>query len=151
MRGDVHSLQQVMNTNIENTGSVVRSSAVSVDDIRRRIIDIDPQLTTLTSQHVNTSQRVSDLQLSQMLTIAAKSSLQDPEISYRYGILRRNNSMQRASRSLSFLDSPKLKRWTTSEDSSLIIVKGPYSMREQIRIFGVDLIEAVQNANIPIC
>ena len=95
MRGDVHSLQQAMNTDLENTGSVVRSSAVSVDDIRRKIIDIDPQLTTLISRHVNNSQRVSDLQLSQMLTIAANSSLQDPEIGYRYGILRRNNSMQR--------------------------------------------------------
>jgi len=58
--------------------------------------------------------------------------------------------MQRASRPLAFLDSPKLKRWTTSEDNSLIIVKGPYSMRDQIRIFGVDLIEAVQNAHVPI-
>lgn len=77
---DAHTLQQAMNTNLENTGSVVRSSAVSVDDIRRRIIDIAPQLTTLISRHVNTSQRVSDLQLSQMLTIAANSSLQDPEI-----------------------------------------------------------------------
>ncbi len=147
---DVHTLEQETYTNLENTGSVVRRSAVSVDEIMRRITDIAPQLTTLISGQVNTNQRVFDLQLSQMLAITANSSLQNPEISYRYGILRRNNSMQRASRPLAFLDSPKLKRWTTSEVNSLIIVKGPYSMRDQIRIFGVDLIEAVQNAHVPI-
>lgn len=147
---DVHILQHKMYSNLENAGSVVRRSAVSVDEIMRRIIDIAPQLTTLISGQVNTCQRIFDLQLSQMLTIAANSSLQDPEISYRYGILRRNHIMQRASRSLPFLDSPKLKRWATSEESSLIVVKGPYSMRDQIRIIGINLIEAVQNAYIPI-
>ena len=147
---DVHTLQREVHTDLKNTGSVVRRSTMSVDEIMRRVIDIAPQLTTLISGQVNTNHRVFDLQLSQMLTITAGSSLQDPEISYRHGILRRNKSMQRASRPIQFLDSQKLKRWTTSEGSSFIIIKGPYSMRDQIRIFGVDLIEAVRSAQIPV-
>ena len=147
---DVHTLQREMHSNLESTGAVVRQSAMSVDEIMRRIIDIAPQMTTLISEQASINHRVFDLQLSQMLTIALNSSMQDPEISYRYGILRRNRSMQRASRSFPFLDSSKLKSWTTSEDSSLIVVKGPYSIRDQIRIFGIDLIEAARSAQIPI-
>ncbi|KAL6712766.1 hypothetical protein ACLMJK_000640 [Lecanora helva] len=147
---DIHNMQRDMHTDLGKTGAIIQQSAASVDEIRRRVIGIAPQMTTLISGQINTNQRVFDLQLSQMLTIAANSSLQDPEISYRRGLLRRNRLMQRSRWSCPLLESTKLRRWTASQYSSSIIVKGPFSARDQIRTLGVNLIEAARSAQIPI-
>ena len=147
---DMHNLQQKTQIELDNTGTIVRSSATTTDEIMRIVVSMTPQLTKLVAGQLNTNQRVFDLQLSQMLAATANSRLQDPEISYRSGILRRNKHRARCRNWPPFYHSAKLRDWTTSQTSSLVVVRGPYSLRDQAKMFGVNVIEAMRSASIPV-
>ena len=147
---DMHTLQQRTLSDVETTGVVVQHSALTVDEIMKVVVAMAPQLTQLVVGHLDTNQRVFDLQLSNMLTFTADSPIPDPETSYRYGLLKRNRHKLRSGRSPAFWLSPRLKVWTDSHTSALVIIKGSYSSREQAKDFGINVIEAVRSAAIPV-
>ena len=147
---DMHTLQERTLTDVEKNGSVVQNSAVIVDKMMKIVVAMAPQLTQLVAGQLDSNQRVFDLQLSNMLTITAASSIPDPETSYRYGLLQRNRHKSRFGHPPAFWQSPKLKLWTESHTSALVIVRGSYSLREQAKDFGVNVIEAVRSAAIPV-
>lgn len=72
---------------MEKTGSMVQNSAVIVDKIVKVVVAIASQLTQLITGQLDSNRRVFDLQLSNMLTITAASSIPDPKTSDRYGLL----------------------------------------------------------------
>ena len=129
---------------------MVHNSAFTVDEMMKLVVAMTPQLTQLVAGQLDTNQRVFDLQLSNMLTLTAISPIPDSETSYRYGLLKRNRNQLRFSGPLTFWQSPKLKLWTDSNASVLVIVKGPYSLREKAKDFGINVIEAVRSAAIPV-
>ena len=147
---DMHVLQQKTLLNVETTKSVVQSNAFTVEEIMKVVVAMTPQLTQLIAGQLDTNQRVFDLQLSNMLTFTTGSPILDPETSYRYGLLKRNRHKLRFSRPQSFWQSPKLKLWTNSDSSALVIVTGPYSLREKAKDFGINVIEAVRSTATPV-
>ena len=147
---DMHALQQKTLLNIETTRSVAQSNAFTVDEIMKIVVSMTPQLTQLIAGQLDTNQRVFDLQLSNMLTFTTGSSILDPETSFRSGLLKRNKHKLRFGRQPTFWQSPKLKLWTDSDVSALVIVTGPYSLREKAKDFGINVIEAVRSTATPV-
>ena len=147
---DMHALQQKTLLNVETTKSVVQSNAFTVEEIMKIVVAMTPQLTQLIAGQLDTNQRVFDLQLSNMLTFTTASPILDPETCYRYGLLKRNRHKLRFSRPQTFWQSPKLKLWTNSDASALVIVTGPYSLREKAKDFGINVIEAVRSTATPV-
>ena len=147
---DMHTLQQNMQMDIKDMNGLLQKNNNAISGIMEVVLAISPQLSQLLEGQLDTSQRISDLQLSQMLTHTANSLLVDPETSYRFGLLIRNKHQRGLNYTPKFWLSPRLKDWTTSKSSSLIVVKGSYATRSQARDFGINVIEAVQSASIPI-
>ena len=84
---------------------------------------------------LNTNQRLSDLQLSQIMEYLSDVPLVDPIKTLQYGLAMRNRRFH-ASRSGSepFWHSPKLKEWSSASRSSLVAVKGNYQSRFEVKI-----------------
>ena len=147
---DMHTLQQNMQMDVLDINGLLQKNNKIVSGIMEVILAISPQISQLLEGQLDTSQRVSDLQLSQMLTHTANSLLADPETSYRFGVLIRNKRQRGLNREPKLWLSPRLRDWTTSKSSSLIIVKGSYATRSQARDFSINVIEAVRSASIPV-
>ena len=147
---DMHTLQQRTLSDVGKTVSLVQNNTMNVEEIMKVVVTMAPQLTQLVARQLDTNQRVFDLQLSNMLTFTAGSPIPDPEISYRYGLFLRNRHKLRLGRSPGFWRSSKLKDWTDSHTSALVIVRGSYSSREQAKDFAINVIEAMRSAAIPV-
>ena len=147
---DMHSLQQNMQMDVQDLKGMLQKNNLAISGMMEGFLAISPQLSQLLEGQLDTTQRVSDLQLSQMLTHTANSLLVDPETSYRFGVVIRNKHQRGLNRTPKFWLTPMLKDWTTSKSSSLIVVKGSYATRSQAGDFGVNVIEAVRSASIPV-
>ena len=147
---DMHTLQQNMQMDVQDINGLLQKNSKGVSGIMEVVLAISPQLSQLLEGQLDTNQRVSDLQLSQMLTHTVNSLLADPDTSYRFGVLLRNKHQRGLNRTPKFWLSPMLKDWTISQSSSLIVVKGSYATHSQARDFGINVIEAVQSASIPV-
>lgn len=88
----MHTLQQRTLSDVEKTGLVLQTSAVTVDEIMRIVVAMAPQLTQLVAGQIDNNQRVFDLQISNMLTCTADAPLSDPEASYQYMLFKRTGT-----------------------------------------------------------
>ena len=147
---DMHTLQQNVQMDVQDIIGLLQKNSKAVSDVVEVVLAISPQLSQLLEGQLDTNQRVSDLQLSQMLTHTANSLSADPETSYRFGVFIRNKHQRGLNRTPRFWLSSRLKDWTTSKSSSLIIVRGSYATRSQARDFGINIIEAVRSASVPV-
>lgn len=103
------------------------------------------------SAHVDTNDRLSDLQVSQALS-AFSSSFRDPYEGYQRQLLlrkRRAVGIATGAQTNEFWMSADLKHFATSHDSGMVIVRGPFSLRSAIKDFGIDAIRALIRSNIP--
>lgn len=101
---------------------------------------------------LNTNQQLSDIQLSQALS-AFSLTFENPEKSYRhYAIMRRRRmaglGSQRSTNE--FWLSPRLRELSLSESCDMVIVKGPFTTRQVLQDFGVDVISSLVGSNIPV-
>ena len=147
---DMHTLQQNMQMDVQDINGLLQKDKKTVSGIMEVVLAISPQISQLLEGQPDTNQGVSDLQLSQMVTHTANSVLVDPETSYRFGELIRSKYRRGFNSMPKFWLSPKLKDWTTSKSSSLIIMKGSYATRSLVSGFGVNVIEAVRSASIQV-
>ncbi|PGH01802.1 hypothetical protein AJ80_08969 [Polytolypa hystricis UAMH7299] len=101
---------------------------------------------------VDTNQRLSDLQISQILTFVSTVPLADPIKSFQYCLSMRNRHQPNSQRGRSnaIWLSPKLRAWSHSRDSDLIIVKGTFQSRFVLRNFCVDVIRQLRASNVPV-
>jgi len=95
---------------------------------------------------------LSDLQFSQILTYVSNLNLEDPEKSLQLALFHRNRSRarNRDTRTEEFWLGPKFKNWSTTRESSLIMIQGTFAARAQIKDFLVSMIEFVRDAEAPI-
>lgn len=100
---------------------------------------------------LNTNQRLSDLQLSNILTFSSQTVFPDPLLSLRHNrFLRNRRNLKPGSPRKGFWMDPKLEKWEITPTSSLVIVKGSYKLRFQVKDFCVNIIECLQIAKVPI-
>ncbi|KAF1848142.1 uncharacterized protein K460DRAFT_333887 [Cucurbitaria berberidis CBS 394.84] len=104
------------------------------------------------NHQLDTNHRLSDLQLSQILASLSSPLFIDPIKALQYGI--HQNNKRRRSRTQSALSpfwfTNKFQEWSQSEKSSLVIIRGTYSLRTQLRDFGTNLVELVSAAQVAI-
>ena len=147
---DMNTRQQNMQMDVKDINGLLQKNNKAVSGILEVIHAISPQISQLLEGQIDTNQWVSGLQLSQMLIHTANSQLADPETSYRFSVLIRNKHQRGLNYTPKFWLSSRLKDWSSSKSSSLIIVTGSYATRSQAKDFGINVIEAVRSASIPV-
>jgi hypothetical protein len=100
---------------------------------------------------VDTNEKVSDLQFSELVRIAAEPSSFDPQESYTQAVLIRNlrRQNQRINMPSTFWQSPTPKKFADSSTSSLMLVKGTFQERAALRDTAVKVTEELKRKNIP--
>lgn len=101
---------------------------------------------------LDTNQRVSDLQTSQILTYLSDVPLEDPLKSLQYHLFFRNRRAQGNSSfttTNSFWLSPRFQSLFSTENSALAVMKGSFACRQVLQDFCVDVIQHLRSSNIP--
>ncbi|KAK4220534.1 hypothetical protein QBC38DRAFT_540507 [Podospora fimiseda] len=137
----------------------IAGTQVEIRHINERLDKITAQLQTIQSAQalqssalVDTNQRLSDLQFSQIMALIWKGQLGDPLVAFRF-----NKSLQAQLNVVSanhitnqFWKSQKLHEWDTDAESKIAVIKGNPNTRFAIKRFTVDIIGQLQTKNIPV-
>lgn len=103
---------------------------------------------------IDTNHRLSDLQFSQiMASLSTTTHIWDPNKAFTYHrSMCRRRPHNAPSRTIpdSFWRSPKLRRWSSTDDSALSIVSSTFRARFAMRNLCVDVIEQLNAARVPV-
>ncbi|KAI8671749.1 hypothetical protein NCS57_00651000 [Fusarium keratoplasticum] len=93
-----------------------------------------------TSGQLNNNQKLSELQLSQVLN-SLSQQFEDPDRCLKQNLFFRHRRASGRGNPVStneFWLSPKLAKWSSGNGSSLAIIKGTFTLRSAIQVFGVN-------------
>ncbi|KAJ9605959.1 hypothetical protein H2200_009808 [Cladophialophora chaetospira] len=124
-----------------------------IDEVRTMVEKLGISMTLHSSAQVDTNQRLSDLQFSQIVASLAAVPIWDPFKAYQYHYsMRQRRIHSTAVRSIpdSFWQSPKLRRWCSTNESTLSIITGNFNARFIMRNLCVDVIQQLRDANVPV-
>ncbi|KAJ4016341.1 hypothetical protein NW752_003463 [Fusarium irregulare] len=101
---------------------------------------------------MDTNQRLTDLQFSQIMSHIADGKLGDPLEAFRYNVSVqiRHDRVRVYETTNAFWQSPKLQAWSTEPESRIAIVKGGLRARHASRKFSVNIIQQLQSRNVPV-
>jgi hypothetical protein len=101
---------------------------------------------------ISTNNRLSDLQFSQIIQSISDTTMWDPVKVFHYLLAARRRTYNNPTNLMSrrFWNSPKLKRWTSSEHSDIAIVKGNFRSRHALRNSCVEIIEQLRASQVPV-
>lgn len=108
--------------------------------------------TIQSSTMLDTNQRVSDLQISQILTHLSNVPFDDPLKSFQHHLFFRKRRAQGTNLSAvtnSFWLSSRFQSLFSTEKSALALMKGNFATRQVLQNFCVDVIEHLRSSNIP--
>ncbi|KAF4471594.1 hypothetical protein FALBO_1495 [Fusarium albosuccineum] len=129
---------------------------VEVREMSLKLTDIAAKLESMqalqSSSFIDTNQRLSDLQFSQIISYMAESKLGDPLEAFRFNqSLQRQQQYSQVSASTNrFWQSPKLQAWSSVSESRVAVVKGGFSARYAMRGFCLNMIQQLQSKNVPV-
>lgn len=106
----------------------------------------------ISSTTLDTNRQLSDLQFSQIMQSIADHKLWDPRKTLNYLVINQKRSSQDHARQLSegLWEFARMRKWASSKDSEISIVKGDFRSRHALRCFSVDVIEQLRLKQIPI-
>jgi hypothetical protein len=138
---DMHIGQTEMNAKLENLTALVSHLRVTV--LNNHMVN--------TGAYVEFRQSLSDIQLSQVVNFISTPALPDPHRTFQFSLFMRNKRRLRPSSGTesAFWFDRSIQRWTTSSQSSLILIKGTRRSRFSIQDFCTNVIELLRNSNIP--
>jgi DNA-binding ferritin-like protein len=145
------------------------SSATKMDDIIKQMackfncpvdVEFQKELSSLSTAYhaiqssslIEYNQRVSDLQMSQILAHLSNVPLDDPIKSLQYHLFFRKRRAQATNISAvtnPFWLSSRFQALFSTEDSALALMKGNFATRQALQDFCVDVIEHLRSSNIP--
>ncbi|CAN9147071.1 unnamed protein product [Alternaria alternata] len=105
-----------------------------------------------TSANLDTNQRLTDLQLNQIMDFLSGANALDPlkALQYRAFMSARTRRRQtRADAGAQFWSYPKFAAWESASSPTTIMVKGEYTTRLQVQSFAVDVINNLRNRTVP--
>ncbi|KAF2267733.1 hypothetical protein CC78DRAFT_456466 [Lojkania enalia] len=104
------------------------------------------------SSLLDTNQKVTDLQFSEMIEIVSKVPIPDPTESYHHAVFMRRRRQLRNKIDIptGFWHSSTLQKFSNSQTSSLILVKGSFRSRFSLRDAAVIITEELHRQSIPI-
>ncbi|GKT75274.1 hypothetical protein ColTof4_07697 [Colletotrichum tofieldiae] len=129
---------------------------VEIREMNSKLNDVISKLDSFHAMHssalVDTNQRLSDLQFSQIMSHLSAGRLGDPLRAIRF-----HQSMQRrlaGSRAFEvtnkFWQSRKLNEWSSLPESRLAVLNGNFRARFAMRNFSVNIIQQLQSKHIPV-
>ncbi|KAK0645965.1 hypothetical protein B0T16DRAFT_390484 [Cercophora newfieldiana] len=104
-----------------------------------------------TSSQLDTNQSITPPQLMDV-TSSLTIAFEDPDKTYRHHLFLRNWRATKTGASAStnqFWLSQRLAQWSSRDNSSLIIVKGPFNSRQAILDFGTSVIQTLTTSAVP--
>ncbi|KAK0639832.1 hypothetical protein B0T16DRAFT_248703 [Cercophora newfieldiana] len=120
------------------------------------ILDLQAPVASLqaicSSGFLNTNQQLTDLQFSQIMqSISQEVALWDPLKTFRYlsSLRRRRPDLSASVATNQFWNSPKLRKWSNSAESSVLVVKGNPQSRFALRDFCVDVTSSLNTTKTP--
>ena len=103
------------------------------------------------SAHLDTNQRLSDLQVSQIMTFTSGSCSMDAVKSLQYSTFMRNRNRSRfVPAPEPFWLRPTFQTWKSTRDSSLVMIKGNHASRFNIKGFCVNAISLLRDSKVPV-
>ncbi|MCJ1268458.1 hypothetical protein MMC22_008346 [Lobaria immixta] len=102
------------------------------------------------SAHLNTNQRLSDLQVSQIVASTSNPCKMDAMKSLQYCVFMRKQLLKPATAAQPFWLTPRFQTWKSAVASSLVIVKGNYATRFEVKDFCVNAVTLLRSAKIPV-
>ncbi|KAL9085704.1 MAG: hypothetical protein Q9165_007453 [Trypethelium subeluteriae] len=100
---------------------------------------------------LDTNHRLSDWQWSQIMEYISAKAVISPAKVLEYGIAMRN---QRRLKSLAYAEpfwfAPRFQKWAKSDSSALVMVRGTFQRRFEIRDFCVNTIQLLQQSGTPV-
>ncbi|KAK0629142.1 hypothetical protein B0T17DRAFT_633566 [Bombardia bombarda] len=140
-------------TNLAVVEAMQAELLAKVNDLKTIIISFQEAQAVQSSSLLDTNQRVSDIQLSSILTHLSSVPLDDPFKSYQYHLFfrkRRAAGLGPNTATNRFWLSPHLQTWSSSPTSALAVVKGGFASRQVVQDFCVDVIHELREANVPV-
>ncbi|KAI1412296.1 hypothetical protein F5Y13DRAFT_45773 [Hypoxylon sp. FL1857] len=128
--------------------SLLEGSGLTIKDLLEKIETFH---SIQTSAQLNTNQQLSELQLSQVLA-TFNLTFEDPNKCYEHHALFRRRRAAGMGVNVStneFWLSPSLTKFSSSSESTMVIIKGSFTSRVTMQDFGVDVIQALARARIP--
>lgn len=116
------------------------------------VAKLDAFHTMHSSSLVDTNQRLSDLQFSQVMSHMSAGKLGDPLRAYQFNVAlqRRQNRSKSFETTNKFWQSPKLNDWSSMPESKMTVIKGSFRARFAMRNFSLSIIQQLQSKNIPV-
>ncbi|KAF6836882.1 hypothetical protein CPLU01_03463, partial [Colletotrichum plurivorum] len=146
-----------MHEELRDVRSILRALASRSMGIDTTLRDLVSTVTSFQAIHssalLNTNARLSDLQLSAVLSIGSQIPLGNPTTCYEHALFYRNRRASGAGARIStnkFWLSPKLETWSSSECSGLINIRGSFLSRDVLHDFCVDVIRQLRDASMPV-
>lgn len=103
------------------------------------------------SAHIEFRQGLSDIQLTQALTMVSAGSLIDPVKSLQCSLfMRSRRNLKSAATSEPFWFTPKVQSWNLATVSSLVMIKGTFRSRFQIKDFCTNVVELLRDTQVPV-
>ncbi|KAF6812698.1 hypothetical protein CSOJ01_04994 [Colletotrichum sojae] len=146
-----------MHEELRDVRSILRAQASRSVGMDTTLRDLVSTVTSFQAIHssalLNTNARLSDLQLSAVLSIGSQIPLGNPTTCYEHALFYRNRRASGAGAKIStnkFWLSPKLETWSSSECSGLINIRGSFLSRDVLQDFCVDIIRQLRDASMPV-
>ncbi|KAI8721314.1 hypothetical protein NCS52_00578600 [Fusarium sp. LHS14.1] len=127
---------------------LLEASGITINNLLERIENFH---SIQTSAQLDTNQKLSELQLSHALHILSQP-FEDPDHCFKHHLFLRNRRASGRGRTAStneFWRSPRFAKLSSSNDSSLVVIKGTFTLRSPIQDFGVNVIEALSTCDFP--
>ncbi|RII09750.1 hypothetical protein CUC08_Gglean005740 [Alternaria sp. MG1] len=141
--------QRDMHLEIQELNKRLQSSEQMLQEMRGLLISYQ---SIQTSANLDTNQRLTDLQLNQIMDFLSGANALDPlkVLQYRAFMRARTRARQtRADTGSQFWLNPKFTAWESASSPTMIMVKGEYSTRFQVQSFAVDVINDLRNRTVP--
>ena len=128
---------------------------VKIYEMDRKLDNVLSHLTSLqalqSSAHLDTKQRLTDLQFSQIMTFISTSRLGDPAQALQFNEFLRRRARGRTFGSTNrFWESPSLSDWSSANACQIAILQGNYHARFAMREFSVEIIRQLKSKNTPV-
>jgi hypothetical protein len=100
---------------------------------------------------LDSSRRICEIQLSQILSFTSNTRLTSPEDELRFCQSRSNRRRPRMTLQMcpQWL-SPNLHNWASTEQSSLLLVKGSLLRRHETKDFATDMVSLLRDIDVPV-
>ncbi|KAF2195112.1 hypothetical protein K469DRAFT_3844 [Zopfia rhizophila CBS 207.26] len=141
--------QRVMHKKLDAERERVMALEAEMREIKMLLISFQSMAS---GAFINTNQRLSDLQLSNILDYLVNVPLLEPSKALKRCLLMRERRQLRQKvvpPDYTWL-TPRLQRWSESQVSSLIIVRGRFQSRFEMKDLSAGLVQVLQNAGAPV-